>query len=399
MPARPGRARQLRSPGVWRERRADRGPRGARARRGRCVRRRSVAIVAGRAPVAAARASARSRSHAGASASCLVAGADPRSSAPARCRRCSSLARRRTPRAAPGRAGDAGAVGAAARRRGASRSRWPRSSRRSGSTTAAAEQRRGRAARARASRSSSLRRPTLFQVLGLLVAENGVYLLAVSVPGGLPFVVELGRAVRPGARDHRRRRLQPAGSTREFGTRRHRRCCGACVTDRRVAGRRRARGCRSPPPLLACSCRAPRPPTALNRRRRRADRGAGARPRRDRARRRAGEAAARRAGTSLDAAGGVFLGADRRRRARQRRGLAGLPAPRRPQLVQRRAARTPRTTPRFNLFWAALLALPLVDNLGAGLAARSRRRPPPRPCWSPSAASAARSRPAGSTSC
>ncbi len=37
-----------------------------------------------------------------------------------------------------------------------------------------------------------LRRPTLFQALGLLVAENGAYLLALSVAGGLPVVIELG---------------------------------------------------------------------------------------------------------------------------------------------------------------------------------------------------------------
>lgn len=36
------------------------------------------------------------------------------------------------------------------------------------------------------------RRPILFQLLGLIVAENGVALLAVSVPGGLSYVVELG---------------------------------------------------------------------------------------------------------------------------------------------------------------------------------------------------------------
>ncbi|HEX8754070.1 MAG TPA: hypothetical protein VF731_11710 [Solirubrobacterales bacterium] len=36
------------------------------------------------------------------------------------------------------------------------------------------------------------RRPALLQAIGILVAENGVYLLAVSVPGGLPAVVELG---------------------------------------------------------------------------------------------------------------------------------------------------------------------------------------------------------------
>lgn len=36
------------------------------------------------------------------------------------------------------------------------------------------------------------RRPVLFQLLGLIVAENGVALLAVSVPGGLSYVIELG---------------------------------------------------------------------------------------------------------------------------------------------------------------------------------------------------------------
>ena len=37
-----------------------------------------------------------------------------------------------------------------------------------------------------------MRRPALLQVLGIVVAENGVYLLAIAVPGGLPFVIELG---------------------------------------------------------------------------------------------------------------------------------------------------------------------------------------------------------------
>ena len=37
-----------------------------------------------------------------------------------------------------------------------------------------------------------LRRPTIFQALGLLVAENGAYLLALSVAGGLPMIIELG---------------------------------------------------------------------------------------------------------------------------------------------------------------------------------------------------------------
>lgn len=36
------------------------------------------------------------------------------------------------------------------------------------------------------------RRPLLFQLLGILVAENGVILLAISIPSGMPLAVELG---------------------------------------------------------------------------------------------------------------------------------------------------------------------------------------------------------------
>ena len=36
------------------------------------------------------------------------------------------------------------------------------------------------------------RRPILFQLLGLIAAENGLSLLAVSVPGGLSYVIEFG---------------------------------------------------------------------------------------------------------------------------------------------------------------------------------------------------------------
>jgi hydrogenase-4 component E len=39
-----------------------------------------------------------------------------------------------------------------------------------------------------------LRRPTLFQVCGLLMAENGLAVAAVSVSGGIPFAIELGIA-------------------------------------------------------------------------------------------------------------------------------------------------------------------------------------------------------------
>lgn len=37
-----------------------------------------------------------------------------------------------------------------------------------------------------------VRRPAIFQAFGFLVAENGVYLAALSVPGGLPVFIELG---------------------------------------------------------------------------------------------------------------------------------------------------------------------------------------------------------------
>jgi hydrogenase-4 component E len=37
-----------------------------------------------------------------------------------------------------------------------------------------------------------VRRPAIFQVLGFLIAENGLYLAALAAPGGLPALIELG---------------------------------------------------------------------------------------------------------------------------------------------------------------------------------------------------------------
>jgi hydrogenase-4 component E len=54
-----------------------------------------------------------------------------------------------------------------------------------------------------------MRRPALLQVLGILVAENGIYLLAISAPGGLPSVDRAWRPLRPGARRDCRHRLHP----------------------------------------------------------------------------------------------------------------------------------------------------------------------------------------------
>jgi hydrogenase-4 component E len=39
-----------------------------------------------------------------------------------------------------------------------------------------------------------VRRPAIFQALGFLIAENGLYLAALSAPGGLPAFIELGLA-------------------------------------------------------------------------------------------------------------------------------------------------------------------------------------------------------------
>jgi hydrogenase-4 component E len=37
-----------------------------------------------------------------------------------------------------------------------------------------------------------VRRPAIFQALGFLGAENGLYLAALSAPGGLPAFIEIG---------------------------------------------------------------------------------------------------------------------------------------------------------------------------------------------------------------
>ena len=70
------------------------------------------------------------------------------------------------------------------------------------------------------------RRPAFMQMLGLIVAENGLSLLAVSVPGGLSLCRRARRAVRPGPRRHRRGRVHPAHPSRA-GDRRHRAAAGA----------------------------------------------------------------------------------------------------------------------------------------------------------------------------
>lgn len=39
---------------------------------------------------------------------------------------------------------------------------------------------------------AAARRPVVFQAIGFLLAENGVYLASLSVPGGFPAIIELG---------------------------------------------------------------------------------------------------------------------------------------------------------------------------------------------------------------
>ena len=149
------------------------------------VRRRSLAIALVERPVARARpAGARPRR-----ASFLVAGlvllvkavalpgaAGRRAAAHAR-----AAARRRRGRAARAARRDGGRGGA--RGRAAAAARAPATCTPSGSAVALVVV--GLAI-------VVARRPALFQLLGLIVAENGLSLLALSVPGGLPYVIELG---------------------------------------------------------------------------------------------------------------------------------------------------------------------------------------------------------------
>ena len=81
------------------------------------------------------------------------------------------------------------------------------------------------------------RRPALFQLLGLIVAENGLSLLAISVPGRAAVRDRARRAVRPRAGRRRRRRVHAGASTASSGPATPS-CCGACVTELAVARRR-----------------------------------------------------------------------------------------------------------------------------------------------------------------
>ena len=133
---------------------------------------------------------------------------------------------RRTPEAGP----VAAAAGPVVRL--ASPARWRcalcSSCRRSASATPTPNTPRSRSCSS-GSRSSSLRRPIFFQLLGLVVAENGLSLLAVSVPGGLSYVIEFGAlfdlalivtvAAAFAQRDPQRH-AAPATPN----------CCGGCVT-------------------------------------------------------------------------------------------------------------------------------------------------------------------------
>ena len=124
-----------------------------------------------------------------------------------------------------GRAPDARA---AADRRGAPRAR---AARRAAAVALALVGARARArARRRAAPSTAValvalgiaiavaRRAAIFQALGFLVAENGLYVAALAVPGGLPAVIELGALLRPRrGRGPSPRRSAPR-STSELGT-------------------------------------------------------------------------------------------------------------------------------------------------------------------------------------
>ena len=315
-----------------------------------------------------------------------AAGAAARRSCAARASRDSSRRRRRRSCGSPARA--------------PSRSPPPRSCRRSASATPQTEHDRRRARARRASRSSSRAARRSCSSSGSSSPRTASPCSPSSVPGGLSYVDRARRAVRPRARRHRRRRRSPSASTSSSAPATPS-CCEGCVTDARRPCSSLARA-GAAALAVRCSCCTPRArrrrPTASTSSPRSLD-GRASRsllaaialaPRRRRA-------AARRPVPRRRRQRRVPR-ADRRRRAVQRARVARLPAHRRARLVQRRAL--------------APLVLRRAVRLLGGAARRadrrqprrspgcwSRRRPPRRRCWSPSAAGATRSRPAGSTSC
>ena len=70
--------------------------------------------------------------------------------------------------------------------------------------------------------SVAMRRPTLFQVLGIVLAENGLALAALELPGALVASDRARRRARPDA-DRARRRAVPLPDLRRVRHRRHRR--------------------------------------------------------------------------------------------------------------------------------------------------------------------------------
>ena len=263
------------------------------------------------------------------------------------------------------------------------------SSRRSASMTRA-QSTRGRAGRARDRDRRRAPAASIFQLLGFLVAENGLYARRRSrarrAAGG-----DRARARSSTSRRRRRRRRVQRRSTASSAPA-TRGCWGACVTE---------------PPTIAPARTAAR---GVGRRARRGRRAAGGRAERRRARcdcrgalalaalAVAGRMSRHRDWYVVDAAGGVVP-----RRDRGRRAVSALASPaylRRSGRGSCAAARPRRAYyAAFHAFWAALLAVPLADNLALawllveattgrlGAAGRVQRQ------------AAARSRPAGSTSC
>ena len=207
---------------------------------------------------------------------------------------------------------------------------------------------------------AATRRATLFQVMAVVLVENGLALAALGLPGGFARDRARRRA-RPDARRARRGRL-PRADLRRVRRRRQRRAAGACVTSREalawavIAAPALVGGARRASRLAALATRvavAGAFPTAGARAR--TGGGRARRPRHDR-RSATGSSSTPPPGcSSASSASSASPACSSRPRTWRRC------APR----SSRSGCATACTSSTLYAFWAVLLAVPLAGNLGA----------------------------------
>ena len=240
--------------------------------------------------------------------------------------------------------------------------------------------------------SVAMRRATLFQVIGIVLVENGLALAALELPGAPSLADRARRRARPDADRARRGASSTSGSSPSSAPATPR-PCGACVTDRELL----AAASSSRLPALAAALVALVPRTARDPRRA----SPCARP--------GGRGRARALARSRSRGRPVERARDRRRRrrraARRRRSAssASRACSSRPPISARCATRSSRRrggrapTSSSSTRSGRCCSPSRWPGISASPGCSSRRRPRRRRCSSASAARRARSRPAGST--